>query len=80
MGQYKITSHTSTTVTLDIAPGTNATADKVWQITTGRNFGIGTNLKALGFPGAFQAGLTTGYLDIGAVQRQEAGGASFTFS
>ena len=73
VGIYGITAHTATTVTLDIAPGTNATADKVWQITTGRNFALGTNLQALGFPGAFPAGLSTGYLDIGAVQRQEAG-------
>ena len=72
-GIYGITAHTDDTVTLNIAPGTNATADKVWQITTGRNFALGTNLQALGFPGAFPAGLSTGYLDIGAVQRQEAG-------
>ena len=39
-GIYGITAHTSTTITLDIAPGTDATADKVWQITTGRNFAI----------------------------------------
>ena len=38
VGKYLITTHTATTVTLDIAPGTNATADKVWQITTGHNF------------------------------------------
>lgn len=73
-GIYGITAHTGTTVTLDIAPGSDATADKVWQITTGHNFAIGTNLKALGFPGAFPAGLSTGYMDIGAVQRQEGGG------
>ena len=73
VGIYGITAHTATTVTLDIAPGTNATADKVWQITTGRNFALGTNLQALGFPGAFPGGLSTGYMDIGAVQRQEAG-------
>ncbi len=72
-GIYGITSHTSTTVTVDIAPGTNATADKVWRIITGRNFAVGTNLKALGFPGAFPAALTTAYTDIGGAQRQEAG-------
>ena len=38
VGKYMITSHTTDTITLDIAPGTNATADKVWQITTGHNF------------------------------------------
>ena len=73
-GIYGITAHTSTTLTLDIAPGTNATADKVWEITIGGNFGVGTNMKAVGFPGEFPAGLSTGYMDIGAVQRQEAGG------
>jgi len=72
---YNITAHTATTVTLDNAPGTSATADKVWQITLGHNFQIGQALKALGFPGAFPAGYTTGYVDIGAAQRQE-GGAS----
>lgn len=70
-GIYGITAHTATTVTLDIAPGTNATADKVWQITTGLNFAVGKNMKAAGYPGAFPGGLTTGYTDIGAVQRQE---------
>ena len=35
------------------------------------NFAIGTALKATGFPGAFPGGLSTGYLDPGAVQRQE---------
>jgi hypothetical protein len=75
-GKYLITAHTSTTVTVDIAPGNSAVADHGWQITTGHNFAIGTNLKALGFPGAFQGGLTTGYMDIGGVQRQEAGGTT----
>lgn len=36
------------------------------------DFSIGTNLKAQGWPGAFPGGLSTGYMDIGAVQRQEA--------
>lgn len=38
------------------------------------DFSIGTNLKAAGWPGAFPGGATsTGYMDLGAVQRQEAG-------
>lgn len=73
-GFYPITSHTSNTVTSSIAFGTNATADKVWQITTGHNLGIGTALKATAFPGAFSGSNTIGYLDVGAAQRQEAGG------
>lgn len=38
------------------------------------NWAIGTNLKALGFPGLFRNSATTSYVDIGGVQRQEAGG------
>lgn len=37
-GYYGITAHTTTTVTLDKAPGTNATADKVWQVTVNHNY------------------------------------------
>lgn len=74
-GIYGILSVDSETqITADITLSANATADKVWSITTGRDFSIGTNLKAQGNPGAFPAALSTGYLDIGAVQRQEAGG------
>lgn len=70
-GIYLITSHTNDTVTVNNSIGTNATADKVWVIPIGHNLAIGTNLKAKAFPGQFQAGFTTGYLDTGAVQRQE---------
>jgi hypothetical protein len=38
-----------------------------------QDFTINAGGKAKGFPGAFQVG-GTGYLDVGAVQRQEAGG------
>lgn len=80
VGYYLITAHTSTTITLDIAPGTNATADKVWEITVGRNFTIGTNLKGLGSPGIFYgADSTVGYMDIGGVQRQELAAGAWTF-
>jgi hypothetical protein len=71
-GQYLITSHTTTTITLDSAPGGSGT-NIHYQVTTGRNFAIGTALKSKGLPGAFQGGLTTGYLDIGAAQRHEYG-------
>lgn len=77
-GIYGIVSHTTTTLTLDIAPGTNATANKVWQITTGRNFAVGPNLKATGSPGVFPGGLTTGYLGIGAAQSAQ-GETAYTF-
>lgn len=81
-GIYPITSHTGTTVTSSVAFGTDATTDKVWQITTGHNLGVGTALKATAYPGVFNGSSTTGYLDIGAAQRQEpagGSGSSFTF-
>jgi len=84
-GIYGISSVTTTTnpndtLVLDLAPGTNVTADKVYQITTGQNFAVGTNMKAVGHPGAFQGGYSTGYMDIGAVQRQESAGGAGTTS
>ncbi len=69
-GIYKITGHTATTLTLEEAPGTNATANKVYQVTTGHNFAVSSAMQALGF-GGFQLALSTGYMDIGAVQRKE---------
>lgn len=76
VGKYGIASVDSETqITLDIAPGTDATADKTWAIVTGLNWAVGTSLKALGTPGAFPGSSTTGYMDIGAAQRQEAGGS-----
>lgn len=75
VGIYPILSVDSETqITTTIALTANATADKVWSITVGKDFSIGTNLKAAGSPGAFPAGYSTGYIDTGAVQRQEAGG------
>ncbi len=75
-GVYGITTATLHSITPDIAPGNNVTADKIYQITTGRNFAIGTNYKALGFPGVFPLNTTTAYNDIGAVQRAEPGPSS----
>lgn len=75
------TTNPNDTLNLNINHGTDVTADKSYSITMGHNFAVGTNLKATGFPGTFQAGLTTGYMDIGAVQRQEpAGGGLLTHS
>jgi len=65
------TTNPNDTLVLDIAPGTDTTADKIYQMTVGHNFSIGPNLRALGFPGAFPAGLTTGYLDMGGVEHQD---------
>lgn len=80
---YQITAVGTTTLTLSSNITSSGSGSSItYQITLGHNFNVGTNLKALGFPGAFQNGDTTGYTDIGAVQRQEAGGgaSSYTFS
>lgn len=75
VGFFQITSHTSTTLVCDNTVGTNATANRVYTVFKGHNLGIGTNLKAQGFPGTYYNGNSTdvpiSYLDIGAVQRQE---------
>ena len=76
VGKYGIVSNTGTAITLDSAPGADATADKVFQVTTGHNFSVGTNMQAIGFPSSFPAGLTTSYNDIGAAQRIQ--GAGYT--
>lgn len=78
VAQYGITAVGTTTLTTDNSLGTGTAVS--YQITTGRNFSVGINLKATGSIGSFPAGLTTGYLDIGAVQRQEtAAGGAYTF-
>ncbi len=72
LGLYQIASVDSETqITTTQTLTANATGDKVWQITQGHNFSVGAALKATGYPGTFPGGLTTGYIDIGAVQRQE---------
>lgn len=58
-------------ITTDIALTANATADKVFRITTGHNFLPTATLN--GFPGAFQGGYTTGALGMGAAQRSSSG-------
>lgn len=69
-GIYGITVVGTTTLTLDSAPGTSAVADKAYQISVGANLTPGTNLAGKGMPGIFPGGFTTGFMDIGAVQRQ----------
>lgn len=67
------TTNPNDTLNLNIAQGTDTTADKTYQITLGNgNFSVGVNMKAAGFPGAFCGSLsTTSYFDPGAVQRPE---------
>jgi hypothetical protein len=79
-GLYLITAHTSTTVTTNNALGTSSSNNDVWVIPVGHNLAVGTNMKAAGYPGAFSsnASETTGYLDLGAVQRQETSSTSLS--
>ena len=83
---HLITGHNdgADTLTLDPDPGDSAAGDISWQVTVGHDFSVGTNMKGASFPGLFQGGLSTGYIDIGAIQREEAGasgggGGSYTF-
>ncbi len=71
VGYYGITVVGTTTLTLDFAPGNSATADHVYQITTGRNFAPGANVKSVGYPSAISGVSTTAsYVDMGAAQAQ----------
>lgn len=58
-------------VSLGSDPFTNAAAGDFSLDASGL-----TDLKAQGDPGVFPGGLSTGYLDIGAVQHQDSGGSS----
>lgn len=69
--QYLITANTATTLTLDVAPGPGATGDRVYQVTTGRNFGIGSSYVGMAAPRTFPAGIMVTGASIGAVQRLE---------
>lgn len=78
IANYLIIAHTTTTLTVNNTLGTGGSSDKIYVITTGHNYNIGTNLKAAGTPGSVPGSSTTGYMDIGVAQRQEAG-TSATF-
>jgi hypothetical protein len=67
-----IVSHTTHSVTVATAIGGSGT-NISYFIRTGHNFATSPACKRLGYPGLFPAGLTTGYTDIGAVQRREYG-------
>lgn len=58
-------------VTTSAAPFTNAGSG---DFSLNNTAGGGAACRAAGFPGVFPGGLTTGYLDIGAVQHQDSGG------
>lgn len=65
--------------TTNLTKGNNdQTVDPQFAGAGAGNFAIGTNLQGDGSPGAFPGALSTGYLDCGAVQREEAGGGGTT--
>jgi hypothetical protein len=51
------------------------TTDPGYADADNRDYSLGTNWKALGY-GGFPSGDSVGYIDVGAVQREEAGGIS----
>ncbi len=69
-GLYQITGVAGNILSLASAPGGSGT-NIVYQITTGHNFTPGVNMKGVGQLGVFPGALSTGYQDMGAVQRQE---------
>jgi hypothetical protein len=58
-----------------VSAGSNdVTTNPTFTDAAGENYSVGTNMKALGFPGAIRGSSSTGYVDLGAVQRQESAG------
>lgn len=58
-----------------VIKGPNAQAlDPQFTDAANENFAIGTNLKGLGWPGTMADELSTGFVDIGAIQREEPAG------
>lgn len=79
VGVFLITSHTSTTLTVNNSLGTSSSAVTYW-VTTGHNFAISNaTVKSAGYPGAYQGGKCTSYLGMGGVQGTANGNTSFVF-
>lgn len=57
-----------------IAIGTDQTTDPTFTDASSADYSVGANAKAKGYPGGFTGSSTYNYLDMGAAQRQEAGG------
>lgn len=64
--------YNNTTNRTNVTAGANDLAvDPQFVDAANGNFAIGGNLRAAGIPGSFNGASTTGYLDVGAVQRKE---------
>lgn len=72
-GNVKTSSLNVSFVALSGSPFTDAASN---DFSLNNTSGAGASCRAVGFPGVFPSGLTTGYLDIGAVQHQDSGGGS----
>lgn len=74
-GNYSSTNilHVSNFAALTGDPFVNAAAG---NFALNNTAGAGASCRGQGFPGAFPGGLTTGYIDIGVAQHQDAGGGS----
>lgn len=70
-GNYHNLSAGANDVLLMVDPFTNAAGS---DFSLNNTAGGGAACRATGYPGVFPGGLTTGYLDIGAVQHQDSGG------
>ena len=69
--------HNNTTNYVNVTAGEGSiTSDPAFVDAPNGNFAVGANMKAAGSHGVFPGGLSTGYLDIGAVQRVEPTGGS----
>lgn len=60
----------TTKLTLSTSPG-NSLSGVTFGVVKGTNFTPGTNMKAASFLGTIAGSLAQGYLDLGAIQRQE---------
>jgi hypothetical protein len=70
----------NTTDRVNVNSGPNCTSlDPEFADAPNGDFSVGTNMKAIGSPGLFPDELTTGYMDKGAAQREEAGGAQTSY-
>jgi hypothetical protein len=67
--------HGNTTDVVDVPKGNNCFAlDPGFTDAANGDFSVGSNMKAVGFPGVFPGGLSEGFVDLGAIQREESGG------
>lgn len=60
----------NTKLTLTNSPG-NSLSGVTFGVVKGTDLSVGTNMKGASFLGTIAGALTAGYLDIGAIQRQE---------